>query len=146
MTEKPVFEGLAVCCIDGRFWMIDERHIDALIERQLSGGLMDVIMTAGASARLLVKGEHADLYEDIQLSYRDHGVRRLFIFEHEQCGKYADLASQGDTRFDSTAETTLGVHDRNSREAANFLAARLPNLEIHRFYEQLDGTILNFDS
>jgi hypothetical protein len=66
---------------------------------------MDVVMTAGASARLLVKGEHADLYEDILLSYRDHGVRRLFIFEHEQCAKYADLASRGDTRFTSTAES-----------------------------------------
>ena len=145
MEKHPIFGGIAIGCIDGRFWKIDEEKIDELIENDLSGELMDVLLTAGSSARLIVKGIAADMFEDIGLSHDAHGVRRVFIFEHEGCGKYANLASEGDARFETTPDTDQDVHDKNSKVAAEFLLEHYPKLEIHRFYEKSDGTVVQFD-
>ena len=92
MSEHPVFGGIAIGCIDGRFQKISADRINELVENDLNNELMDVLLTAGASARLIIKGIAADMFEDIGLSHDAHNVRRVFIFEHEGCGKYAHLA------------------------------------------------------
>ena len=145
MTGHPRFTGLAIACIDGRLWKTHEDNIDRFIEKKFGGQLADVIMTAGATARLLTSSVKADMFEDIGLSYTAHGVRRLVIFEHENCGKYAELAGNGDDRFAVTEEDEQTVHDRNSQETATLLLEHYPELEIERYYVKLDGTIVPLD-
>lgn len=145
MAGHPRFVGLAIACIDGRLWKTHEGDIDRFIEEKFGGQLADVIMTAGATARLLTRGVEADMFEDIGLSYIAHGVRRLVIFEHENCGKYADLAGNGDDRFAVSEKDEQTVHDRNSQEVTALLLEHYPELKIERYYVKLDGSIAPLD-
>ena len=95
----------------------------------------DVVRIAGAAknlARPSVPGHRSFVIEQLDTSYRLHGVRQAYLINHEDCGAY------GPEEIPDKADE-LATHRRDLLAARDLLAEAYPGLEVKPFFMWLDG-------
>ncbi len=86
------FEAVVVCCMDGRLVRANNRWI-----MDLAGDdLIDFIAVPGGVRGIIQAPERSDAMKGIMLSLRQHGVRRVILLAHEDCGAYGGSAAIGE--------------------------------------------------
>ena len=121
-----------VYCIDFRF----HRALEAFLHDQgLDKDGTDIVQLAGAAKSLAHMGEGAGgefLLEQIQISQRLHGVRQIYLVNHEDCGAYG-LEDEVDS------EEELTTHRKDLRTARTVLEEHFPGAEILTYFMHLNG-------
>ncbi|TSC66724.1 MAG: Uncharacterized protein CEO21_75 [Microgenomates group bacterium Gr01-1014_80] len=110
-------QALVVTCIDFRF----QEYINDWISKNLPPKSYDRVAFAGC-----VKNFETIL-EQIRVSKKLHGIHKVILINHEDCGAYGE-------------EGTPEKHVRDLTEAAQKIKSEFPDLEVESFYLHLDGT------
>lgn len=137
MSDHPTYDALVIACMDGAYREPDGALSGGAkkeLNLKLEGQRVDHIAVPGASVALtLENAEQSLLFKGISLAYHKHGVRKLFIIEHENCGMYAALAE----RFAEYASPNdRELHAAHSQRAVELLQKHFPGLKIKRFYHK----------
>ena len=121
-----------VYCIDFRFHAALEAFLH---DQKLDRDGTDIVQVAGAAKSLAHLGEGVGgsfLLEQIQISQRLHGVRQIYLVNHEDCGAYG-LEDVVDS------EEELATHRKDLRAARAVLEEHFPAAEILTYFMHLDG-------
>ena len=121
-----------VYCMDFR---LHEPLNNFLEDQKLDGDGADVVRVAGAIKSLSRPQNARDrefLLEQLNVAYELHGVRQLYLINHEDCGAYGleDVV-------DSPEE--LALHAEDLRVARALLKDRFPDTEVLTYFMRLDG-------
>lgn len=87
----------------------------------------------GGSKSLIDEPARSIVLQALDLAVSLHGVKRLVIVDHVDCGAWG-----GSERFDD-ADAERHFHAERLREAREIVAEAQPDLEIVLFYQDLDG-------
>ncbi len=89
------------------------------------GGDCDVITRAGSVQDLIRPEGDSDqsLLRDLRIAIETHGVRTIYLINHENCGAYANLT------FDSR-EDELAHHRKDLTHAASTVQQTFPEVRI----------------
>ncbi len=90
----------------------------------------------GGSKALIDPRPREIILEALELGVSLHGVKRLVIVDHVDCGAYG-----GSERFDS-AEAERQFHEERLREARAIAAEAQPPVEVVLFYQDTNGISL----
>lgn len=128
-------EALLLSCIDYRLPGKIARYMEG---RGLAANYDHVIL-AGASL-----GATNTLYPQWGLTFRDHldlavklhGIRRVIILDHRECGSYRVIFG---TNLSGDAETAQHAHEL--RRLALAIHASHPGLEVETLLMSLDGSV-----
>ncbi len=120
MGEHGNFVAAIVACEDGRLIRVNRAWQDSLFG---SSDLFDVIQVAGG-IREVVDQHHGSVLESLRVSVELHGVRRIVLQAHEDCGAYG-----GSSSFTSI-ETEREFHLRQMAEAAGIIRKRFFGVEL----------------
>lgn len=86
-------QAVAVYCSDGRF----AEHVRDFLDHRFGLTRVDAVAAAGGPARLLEPDAEANLFEDVKFLIHAHGLRRVVLIQHEDCGHYAHrIGLEGD--------------------------------------------------
>ncbi len=121
-----------VYCMDFR---LHEQLNNFFEDQKLDGDGADVIRVAGAIKSLSRPKEARDrefLLEQLKVAYELHGVRQLYLINHEDCGAYG-LEDVVDTPEE------LAIHLEDLRVAGALLKDRFPDTEVSTYFMRLDG-------
>jgi hypothetical protein len=110
-------DALIVHCIDFRF----VHFIREFTDRELEGKTYDEVGYAGATK------DWRTVMEEVDISERLHGPKRLVLINHEDCGAYGP---------DGTPEK----HAADLRGAREAVLAKYPDVRVDLYYLHLDGT------
>lgn len=108
-------EALVVHCMDFRL----QAHLNAWLEKNVAGGY----------DRLSIAGSGFDAYDvlrHVELSLRLHGIKRVILINHEDCGMYG-------------AAGTRERHEEDLRKLRERVARLFPQLETETYFMRLDG-------
>jgi len=118
---------LIVHCIDFRL----QKAINKWLEGQDLIGNIDRISIAGG-----VKNQDFVL-EQLSVSVRLHGIERVILVNHEDCGAYGPEASA-----DSQKETEQ--HSRDLAAMEQLIRNNFPNIAVEKYFLRLSGEITKF--
>lgn len=109
---------LVISCIDFRI----QRCVEEWARKNLGEGNYDrVALAGGVKNRDVILGQ-------VDISVRLHGIKKVILMNHEDCGAYGD-------------EGTEAKHKEDLSEAAEVTRAKYPMLEIQTYYVKLDGSV-----
>lgn len=74
----------------------------------------------------------------IRLAIALHGVKKLFLMDHENCGAVAGVYGP----FQSKADE-MKVHRNNMEKAREDIIGMFPELEVYCYFEKLDGSVVD---
>lgn len=130
-------EALLLHCIDYR---LAEAVSHYMRGRALTGGY-DVVALAGASLAAQTP-EHpewaATFWGMLDVAIRLHGIRRVLLLDHRDCGAYR-LALGCDLARDHDAETAAHAHHLRRLRAE--IAGRYPAISVETLLMALDGGV-----
>ncbi len=112
-------KALVISCIDFRFQSkVREYALDKGLEDNY-----DLIAVAGA-----IKSIEEDdfLMEQIDISYRLHGIEEIHILSHEDCGAYG-----GSDSF-SSQEDEYNTYTSDQNKAEQIILSKYPNLKVFK--------------
>lgn len=144
MTDQPQLvvpsgtgqaEALLLSCIDYRLPGKIARYMEG---RGLAANY-DHVIVAGASlgATNTLYPQWGQTFRDhLDLAVKLHGIRRVIILDHRECGSYRVIFG---TNLSGDAETTQ--HARELRRLAQAIHASHPALEVETLLMSLDGTV-----
>jgi carbonic anhydrase len=69
------------------------------------------------------------ILDQVELSYKLHGITEVYLINHEDCGAYG-------------AEGTLQKHKEDLNFAKKILKQKFPKLKIHTLYLKLKGQFI----
>jgi carbonic anhydrase len=98
----------------------------------------DAIKIAGGAKALASPENEADrdfVLGQIRKSMRLHGIRRVILMLHSDCGAYGGLA--GGFRGDAAAEAAH--HEGELQRAAANLKAAIPGVEVQGYFMDFEG-------
>jgi hypothetical protein len=126
-------EALILMCMDFRFqsW-VPEKVADLA---NLSG--YDLVSYAGG-ALLLGSDDPAEreaLLSQVRLSSRLHGIHKVVLADHEDCGAY------GGSKAFASSEEEFECHKAKMTKAAAAIRSDLPHLRVILSYARMDGTL-----
>lgn len=126
---KHTCQALVIHCMDFRFVEDIRSHLHAAgLERDY-----DKVSIAGGAGALL-KDESRDLVlKQIELSVKLHGVCKVLLINHQDCGAYG-----GSAAF-ANAEQELAQHTADLKKAAEIVKNANKTLTIELFFARLDG-------
>lgn len=110
-------EAIVVHCMDYRL----QSFINQWLEANLSNTLYDRAVMAGGVYDLY------DVIRQVDISVRLHGISKVILINHEDCGMYG---------YGITEEH----HEEDLREAEEKIRRIFPHLEIDTYYLNLNGT------
>ncbi len=130
-----VAPALILCCVDYRYIQAIQRFVT------LRFGITCYNIKADAGGTQVLLAGHravrAWIWRNLRLAYERQGVRRLFVFHHQDCLLYG-----GSQAFSSPQQEAL-THARHLAQAATLLRSRLKGVRVHAFYAYpARGTIL----
>lgn len=124
-TVAHRIETLAIACIDGRF----RDTTDHLLDRDARD--IDTVFVPGASIGLTrAIEESAGLWDALRIAHDLHGVRHVRIYEHEDCGKFAELG----------ADNSAAGHYRVATDAKRKIRQRYPDVTVSYTFLLLRST------
>jgi carbonic anhydrase len=97
----------------------------------------DIIRIAGAAKALVRPAHERDrdfLVNMLRVSYDLHGVRQVYLINHEDCGAY------GPEDIPDSAEE-LAVHRKDLRAARDLLCELYPDVNVGLRFLWLDGRV-----
>jgi len=130
--EKYLCDAAIVWCFDNRF----EQGFRKFLKRI---GIVnsDPIKVAGG-ARCLASPEHEGdrefVLEQIRISMRLHGTRRVILMVHSDCGAYGGLAA-----FENDAAAEARHHRSELRRAKETLARQIPGVQADGYFVDFEG-------
>jgi hypothetical protein len=131
--EKYHCDAAVIWCFDNRFQLGLTKYL-----KRLGVVNSDPIKIAGGAKSLASPEHEADrefVLEQIRKSMRLHGTRRVILMLHSDCGAYGGLAEgfAGDARAEALH------HERELRQAADFLRDAIPGIEIQAYFVDFEG-------
>jgi carbonic anhydrase len=132
-------QNLLVRCMDFRL----EPAISKWLRDNSMVGDVDVISVAGACkefANVAADCVPAFLYSQVELSYRKHGVRRVILTQHEDCGAYGTQ-----TAFESPAAEKSKLTS-DMKRTKEILRTKYPDLQVSMFWLKRAGENWEFET
>jgi carbonic anhydrase len=129
-----VAPALILCCVDYRYI----QAIQAFVTSRFRITRYNIKADAGATRMLLTgpRAVRAWLLQNLRLAYERQGVRRVFLFHHQDCLLYG-----GSQAFASPRQEAL-THARHLRRAKQLLQSTFKGLRVRAFYAfQARGTV-----
>ncbi|CBN58831.1 MULTISPECIES: carbonic anhydrase [Kamptonema] len=129
-AEEREAKALVLSCIDFRF-LGSERYFLSL---QNLGNQYDWTALAGASLALAGFPSGADtqaFWDQLELSYKLHHIKKVIILDHQDCGAYA---IKFDPELNQDAERELQVHTDYLNQAFWAIRKRYPDLNIELYF------------
>ena len=126
MTRRStIVPALIICCKDYRYVQDIQQYF-----RRRGVRWYDLKATAGGlralqDAPALVRRW---IMRDVQLVYRLHGVRRIYIVQHQDCAAY------GGSRAFGAFDSEVRFHRRQFQRARRRLARALPKARVEGFF------------
>jgi len=130
-------KALVLSCIDFRFVNLEQNF---LREKGLDNQY-DWLTLAGASLALSSfpsQAETQTFWEQLELSYRLHHIKKVIILDHQDCGAYA---SKIDPKLSQDLEREKQVHWQYLNQASSSIKNRYPQLDVESYFVQLDGKV-----
>lgn len=128
---------LLVHCMD--FRLEKGIHDDFLIPQNLSGDC-DIVSVAGGAQALTQPDNPARkiVLDQITLSHALHGVSRVILMNHTDCGAYGGSAAFADS------EREVQQHSVDLAEAKKTVLEKLPSLTVRTVLARIDGEHVTF--
>ena len=117
---------LVMCCVDYRYIQAIQRFV----KRRLKVARYNLKTDAGGTQALLrgPQAVRAWIWRNLTLAYERQGVRRLFIFHHQDCLLYGGSSAFAGAREEEAA------HLRDVRRSIALLMQRFTDLRVRAFY------------
>src|SRR5207249_12290785 len=130
--EPYVSDAAVLCCFDERIRLA----VNKFLRRQ---GILrpDMIVVAGGAKTLASPRndfERDFILEQVRMSIRLHGTRRMLLMSHSDCATYGGLAA---FNGDSTAEAAH--HKEELLRGVKLLQVQFPELRIEPYFVKFDG-------
>ncbi|HEY7388445.1 MAG TPA: carbonic anhydrase [Bryobacteraceae bacterium] len=126
-------DAAVVWCFDNRFHLSFGKFL-----KRLGIAAPDIIKIAGGAKDLASPASETDrqfLLEQIRLSIRLHGTKRVILMLHSDCGGYGGLE-----QFGGDARAEAQHHEEELRRAAAFLKNALPEIDVQAYFVDFEGT------
>ncbi|HLO50727.1 MAG TPA: carbonic anhydrase [Kamptonema sp.] len=136
-AEELEAKALVLSCIDFRF-LAAERYFLAL---QNLGNQYDWTALSGASLALAGFPSGADtqaFWDQLDLSYTIHHIKKVIILDHQDCGAYA---RKFDPDLSKDPERELQVHREYLNQAFWAIRQRYPELNIELYFVNLNTDV-----
>ena len=117
---------LILCCVDYRYIQAIQRFV-----RQRFKVTRYSLKTDAGGTRALLRGPRAVqawIWRNLILGYERQGVRRVFLFHHQDCLLYG-----GSSAFASSGQEAA-AHLRDLRRAKTLLTQRFHDIRVSAFY------------
>lgn len=117
---------LIVCCVDYRYIQAVQRFVKMRFKVTRYG-----LKTDAGGTRALLRGPRAVqtwLWRNLTLAYVRQGVRRVFVFHHQDCLLYG-----GSAAFAGPAEEAA-VHRRDLQRSTILLKQHFHDIRVSAFY------------
>jgi len=134
-AEEHEAKALVLSCIDFRF-LAAERYFLAL---QNLGNQYDWTALSGASLALAGFPSGADtqaFWDQLDLSYKIHHIKKVIILDHQDCQAYA---SKFNPDLSKDPERELQVHREYLNQAFWAIRERYPDLNIELYFLNLNA-------
>ena len=121
-----VVPALIVCCVDYRYLQAIQRFVRRRFHVTRYG-----LKTDAGGTRALLRGPRAVrnwIWQNLTLAYQRQGIRRLFLFHHQDCLLYG-----GSAAFAGPAQEAA-AHLGDLRRASRLVRQRFPDAHVHAFY------------
>ena len=121
-----VVPALIVCCVDYRYIQAVQRFV----RRRFKATRYSLKADAGGTLALLrgPRVVQAWIWRNLTLAYERQGVRRVFVFHHQDCLLYG-----GSSAFAGSSEEAA-AHLRDLRRSKALLTQRFHDLRVSAFY------------
>lgn len=127
-------DAFIVRCFDNRFWKTFKRFMKHLEFQDI-----DPESVAGG-AKIFSdperEGDRDFMLRELEKSIRLHGVNRVMLFTHHDCGAYGGL-----TRFDGDEDKEFIFHVDEHKKAQEEIRKRFPELPIESYFIDREGVI-----
>lgn len=136
-AEKKVPKALVLSCIDYRI-LEAERYFLSL---QNLGGQYDFTALAGASLAISGVPHSYDaqaFWDQLDISYRLHHIKKVIILDHQDCGAYAYKI---DPNLANDPELELKTHTEYLSRAYWEIRDRYPDLNIELYFVNLNTEV-----
>ncbi|MFZ0285484.1 MAG: carbonic anhydrase [Terriglobales bacterium] len=130
--EAYTADAAVLCCFDQRIRLA----VNKFLQRQ---GILrpDMIIVAGGAKTLASPRndfERDFILEQVRMSARLHGTKRMFLMSHSDCATYGGLAA-----FDGDRDREAQHHQQELQRAAELVKANFPELTVTCFFVNFDG-------
>jgi len=130
--EAYVADAAVLCCFDERIRMVTNKFL----KRQ---GILrpDMIVVAGGAKTLASPRndfERDFILEQVRMSMRLHGTKKMFLMSHSDCATYGGLAA-----FDGDRGKEACHHRQELQRAAELVRANFPELSVRCFFVTFEG-------
>jgi carbonic anhydrase len=131
-TEQYVADAAVLCCFDHRISMAVRKFLKKQgIERA------DMIVVAGGAKTLASPRndfEQDFILEQVRMSIRLHGTKRVLVTSHSDCATYRGLA-----HFKGDRDAEAEHHRTELLRARDLLIANFPNIRVEPYFVKFDG-------
>ncbi|MFD0914812.1 carbonic anhydrase [Pseudahrensia aquimaris] len=130
-------EALVLNCMDYR--LVDD--VTRYMEARGMRDSYDQVILAGAAIGALTYKRNAwgqTFWEHVRLARELHGIRRLIVIDHRDCGACKGLI---DIHCADDPEEELAVHRHWMQKLIDEAAEREPDLVVEALFMELDGSV-----
>lgn len=131
--ERYLSDAAVLWCFDNRFELGFRKFL-----KSIGVLLTDPIKIAGGAKSLASPASESDrdfVLDQIRISMRLHGTKRVLLMVHSDCGAYGGLAEG----FHGDAQAEAAHHKQELQRAAENLSAAIPGLEIQGYFVDFEG-------
>lgn len=130
--EPYVADAAVLCCFDQRIRLVTNKFL-------LRQGILrpDMIVVAGGAKTLASPRndfERDFILEQVRMSIRLHGTKKMFLMSHSDCATYGGLAA-----FDGDRGKEARHHREELQRAAELVKANFRELSVQCFFVTFEG-------
>jgi len=130
--DAYVADAAVLCCFDARISQVVRKFLKKQgIERP------DMIVVAGGAKTLASPRndfEQDFILEQVRMSIRLHGTKRVFVMSHSDCATYGGLAA-----FKGDREAEATHHRSELIRAGELLVNSFPDISVEPYFVKFDG-------
>ena len=136
-SATAVMPVLIICCIVYRYIQAIQRFV----KRRFKVARYGLRADAGGTLGLLrgPRAVRAWIWRNLTLAYQRQGVRRVFVFHHQDCLLYGGSAAFASPKQEAAA------HLNDLRRAKALITKRFPRLHISAFYAHQTARGIQFN-
>lgn len=130
-------KALVLSCIDSRVLEAQRYYLSL----NNLGNQYDLTALAGASLALSGIPHQADaeaFWDQLELSYRLHNIKKVMIFDHQDCSAYTDKI---DPKLSEDVEAEIKVHKEYLSRAYWQIRDRYPDLNIELYFVTVNAEV-----